>query len=154
MSWLQTLKHRMAGRGPGADPPGPAAVRTARPTTKARGDAAEQVALEHLLRQGLRLVARNQRTPGRGGGELDLVMQAGDGTLVFVEVRARRAASHGGAGASITATKQARIVLAARHVLQQWPGEPPACRFDVVLVEGEGAQQRLQWLQAAFDAEG
>ena len=83
-----------------------------------------------------------------------MVMQAPDGTLVFVEVRARRSAGHGGAGASITAAKQRRIVLAARHFLQQRPGDLPACRFDVVLVDGEGAQQQVQWLQAAFDADG
>ena len=38
-------------------------------TTKEQGDAAEDRALAHLVRHGLRLVARNYRTPGRGGGE-------------------------------------------------------------------------------------
>ena len=37
----------------------------------------------------LQLVVRNYRTPGRGGGEIDLVMRERDGTLVFVEVRSR-----------------------------------------------------------------
>jgi Holliday junction resolvase-like predicted endonuclease len=46
--------------------------------------------LRHLQSAGLRLLARNYRTPGRGGGEIDLVMRDFDGTLVFVEVRARR----------------------------------------------------------------
>ena len=54
-----------------------------KPTTKKVGDAAETAALEYLLDHGLRLVARNYRTPGRGGGEIDLIMREPDGTLVF-----------------------------------------------------------------------
>ena len=124
------------------------------PSTKAKGDEAELAALKHLQHHGLRLLARNQSTPGRGGGELDLVMQTGDGTVVFVEVRARRSSANGGAAASIDARKQRRVVLAARHYLQRWPdANPPSCRFDVVLVEGEGAQRQLTWLPAAFDAD-
>jgi putative endonuclease len=41
-------------------------------TTKQRGDAAEDAALAHLQRYGLRLVQRNFRTPGRGGGEVEI----------------------------------------------------------------------------------
>jgi len=114
------------------------------------GDAAEDEALAYLQRAGLRLVMRNYRTPGRGGGEIDLVMCAGDGTLVFVEVRRRRRATHGGAGASIGGIKQRRIVFAARHFLLRLGHEPP-CRFDVLLID-ETAQPRITWLQAAFDA--
>ncbi|UCU94839.1 YraN family protein [Hydrogenophaga taeniospiralis] len=128
-------------------------------TTKQRGDAAEDAALEHLQRHGLRLVQRNFRTPGRGGGEVDLIMRDRDGTLVFVEVRQRASASRGGAGGSITALKQRRIVFAARHFLQRLGSEPP-CRFDVVLIQGRtgapegdrGAPVHIEWLRAAFDA--
>lgn len=127
--------------------PGPRAQTTPRATTRQRGNAAEDQALAHLQAAGLRLLARNYRTPGRGGGEIDLVMRERDGTVVFVEVRSRAHRSHGGAGASIGATKQRRIVFAARHYLLRWPQLPP-CRFDAVLVEGAA----LQWLQGAFDA--
>lgn len=116
-------------------------------TTRARGQAAEDRALAHLRAAGLVLVARNYRTPGRGGGEIDLVLRERAGTLVFVEVRSRASSAFGGAGASIGAAKQRRIVLAARHYLLRWSA-PPACRFDVVLIEGE----RIEWLRAAFDA--
>ena len=110
------------------------------------GDAAEDEALRYLVKQGLRMLQRNYRTPGRGGGEIDLVMQAPDGTTVFVEVRKRASASHGGAAASVGGIKQRRIIFAARHYLLRLR-EPPPCRFDVV-VEPDG----VQWLQAAFDA--
>ncbi|HMN20958.1 MAG TPA: YraN family protein [Ottowia sp.] len=116
-------------------------------STRVRGAAAEDLALAHLLRAGLRLVERNYRTPGRGGGEIDLILREADGTLVFVEVRARASATRGGAAASVAAVKQRRIVLAARHYLLRLPAPPP-CRFDVVAIEGA----RVQWLRAAFDA--
>jgi putative endonuclease len=116
-------------------------------TTKQVGDAGEDRALAHLQAQGLRLLERNYRTPGRGGGEIDLVMRAPDGTVVFVEVRQRATATFGGAAASIGATKQRRIVFAARSYLMRLR-TPPPCRFDVVLIEYAG----IQWLQAAFDA--
>lgn len=116
-------------------------------TTKAAGDAAEDRALAHLLGRGLELVARNYRTPGRGGGEIDLVMREPGGTLVFVEVRKRAGSGFGGAAASVLGGKQRRIVFAARHYLMRLR-EPPPCRFDVVCIEAG----RIEWLRAAFDA--
>jgi putative endonuclease len=115
------------------------------------GALAEDRALEYLQNRGLQLLQRNFATPGRGGGEIDLVMQDLDGTLVFVEVRQRSREDHGGAGASITATKKRRIVFAARHYLLHLSRLPP-CRFDVVLLDGPRAEP--VWLIAAFDASG
>ncbi len=116
-------------------------------STKQKGDAGEALALAHLRAHGLRLLERNYRTPGRGGGEIDLIMRDADGTLVFVEVRQRSRSDHGGAAASIGLVKRRRIVWAARHYLMRWPQTPP-CRFDVVVVEPTG----MQWIPAAFDA--
>ena len=115
-------------------------------TTKRLGDEAEATAQAYLAKAGLKLVERNYRTPGRGGGEIDLIMRDGDGTLVFVEVRRRAGQSHGGAAASIGAVKQQRIIFAARSYLIRF-ASPPPCRFDVVLVEGAA----IEWLRAAFD---
>jgi putative endonuclease len=116
-------------------------------STKRIGDAAEDEALQYLQAQGLRLVMRNFRTPGRGGGEIDLIMQDRDTTLVFVEVRKRKSTRHGGAAASVGHVKQRRIVFAAQFYLLKLRTLPP-CRFDVVEVTHEG----LAWLKAAFDA--
>ena len=116
-------------------------------TTRLRGNAAEDAALAHLLAAGLTLVERNYRTPGRGGGEIDVVMREAGGTLVYVEVRARAGTTHGGAAASVGGVKQRRIVLAARHYLMRHKS-PPACRFDVVAIDGD----HIEWLKAAFDA--
>ncbi len=118
--------------------------------TKTRGDAAEELALAWLSARGLTLVQRNYRVargPHARGGEIDLVMREADGTVVFVEVRARAGQQHGGAAASVTASKQRSLLLAARHFLQRWPAPPP-CRFDVLAIDGG----QVQWLRAAFDA--
>ncbi|NDD02857.1 MAG: YraN family protein, partial [Betaproteobacteria bacterium] len=90
-------------------------------TTKQSGDAAEDAALRFLQEQGLRLLQRNYRTPGRGGGEIDLILQESDSTLVFVEVRKRSQRQFGGALGSVSRTKQRRIVFAARYFLWRWP---------------------------------
>ena len=124
--------------------------RSAATDKQRRGDIAEAQALAHLQGQGLALVERNYRVargPHDRGGEVDLILRERDGTLVFVEVRARTDARHGGAAARVGAAKRASLVLAARHYLLRF-AVPPPCRFDVVAIEG-GA---LQWLRGAFDA--
>lgn len=120
-------------------------------TTKAVGDVGEARALAHLLAHGLVLVQRNYRVargPGARGGEIDLVMRDRDGTLVFVEVRARKSAGFGGAAATVSLTKRRSVVFAARCFLRTL-ATPPACRFDVIAIDGD----QVAWLQAAFDAE-
>ena len=117
-------------------------------TTRQRGALAEDRALAHLQAAGLRLLERNYRTPGRGGGEIDLILRDADGTLVFVEVRSRASRAFGGAGASITSSKRRRLIFAAQHYLLRL-NPPPPCRFDAVLIEGDS----VQWLRAAFDAQ-
>ena len=117
-------------------------------TTRQRGALAEDRALAHLQAAGLRLLERNYRTPGRGGGEIDLIVRDADGTLVFVEVRSRTSRAFGGAGASITSSKRRRLIFAAQHYLLRL-NPPPPCRFDAVLIEGDS----IQWLRAAFDAQ-
>lgn len=116
-------------------------------TAKKKGDTAEDAALLYLQEQGLRLIQRNYRTPGRGGGEIDLIMRSADQTVVFVEVRKRKTTQHGGAAASVGHVKQRRIIFAAQYFLLNLRTLPP-CRFDVVEVMPDG----IHWLPAAFDA--
>jgi len=118
-------------------------------TKKALGDEAEARAWAHLRGHGLTLVQRNYRVargPRSRGGEVDLIVRDRDGTLVFVEVRARRDVSHGGAAASIGPAKRSSLIFAAQHYLLRLPSLPP-CRFDVVAIDGD----HVQWLRAAFD---
>jgi putative endonuclease len=72
-----------------------------------------------------------------------------DGTLVFVEVRARAQKRYGGASASVGRHKRERLVRAAQSWLATHPHEAAACRFDVVAFEAG----RLVWLRDAFRAD-
>lgn len=114
-----------------------------------KGSREEDLALRHLQSHGLELVARNVHARG---GELDLVMRDRDSTLVIVEVRKRSHRAFGTAAESVDARKRRRIVLAARALLARRPelARLPA-RFDVVALDGD---DRIEWIQAAFDASG
>jgi putative endonuclease len=107
-----------------------------------QGQRWEQVAQRHLEHHGLRLVEANFRCKG---GEIDLVMRDG-AELVFVEVRQRAGAGHGGAAASITHAKIRRLVRAAQFYLMRFPHTPP-CRFDVIAID----PGRLEWLRNAIE---
>jgi len=108
-----------------------------------KGAAGEAAAAAYLMDRGLTVIARNFRVRG---GEIDLVCRDGS-NVVFVEVRLRSRSDYGGAAASITAAKQARLTLAARHWLARH-GEQ-ACRFDCVLIEAG----QIEWLKDAFRAD-
>jgi len=113
---------------------------------KIRGMEAEDRALQYLQQRGLRLVELNYRVaagPVARADEVALILHQRDGTLVFVEVRARAGLSHGGAASS----KQHRLIYATQHYLLDQPSPPP-CHFDVLAIDGE----QIEWLQVAFDA--
>lgn len=119
------------------------------PTHLVAGIRAERYAEKYLRRQGLRLKHRNYRCRA---SELDLVMQDRD-TLVFVEVRHRRNGNYGGALQSVTMNKQRRLVKAANeYLLKQKIAADQTCRFDIVAVEGDLEQPRIEWITNAFDA--
>jgi putative endonuclease len=110
------------------------------------GREAEDAACAYLTRQGLRLLERNFRSPW---GEIDLVMQDGDG-LVFVEVRLRTRSDFGAPAETVDRAKQARLRATAEHYLQQVRGASrKACRFDIVAISG-GPDGDLRWLRDAF----
>ena len=103
------------------------------------GAQAEDLALHFLLGQGLRLMQRNYTCRL---GEIDLILLDG-ATVVFVEVRMRSSHSFGGAAESITARKRRRLIAAARQYLSRQIATP-ACRFDAVLIERDGAPEWIK----------
>jgi len=114
------------------------------------GRAGERLALEHLERLGYRLVARNHRTRF---GELDLIV-CDEATIVFVEVKARRAGAVAGALESVPPRKQRQVRSMAAAWLVESTDRPRArhLRFDVigVTVYRHGRLVRLDHLEAAF----
>lgn len=117
-----------------------ASMRTSRQRS---GDEGEEQALGYLLKAGLSLVQRSFLCKG---GEIDLIMRDQD-SLVFVEVRKRASSQFGGAVASVTSTKQKRMVHAAQVYLQTQKNMP-ACRFDVIAID----DGKITWLKNVITA--
>jgi len=116
-------------------------------STLATGRAAEQRVDRAARRRGWRRIARNYNVRG---GELDLVYRTNE-LLVIVEVRYRAGNDYGGAAASVTPSKQRRIILATRHFLSEHPAYAHRpIRFDVV---GVDSSDQLDWIENAFYAE-
>ena len=114
---------------------------------KAIGLLGEELALAHLVANGLRLLTRNYRCKL---GEIDLVMLDGQ-TLVLVEVRYRSGNSYGGAAASVDWEKQRKLVRAAEHLLMKRADlrRYPA-RFDVMALSIDGNNSQIDWIKSAF----
>ena len=114
-----------------------------------RGVLAERLASDFLEAQGLRPISRNFRTPQ---GEIDLIMRDGD-VLVFVEVRCRTSNAFVHAEETIDRRKRQHIVLAGQRFLQMnRQSDCATCRFDVIIVTGNGKNRKIEWLKRAFDA--
>lgn len=158
--------HAEHDRSPGRRRPAPFGLhaateaRASRRTARQRaGDEGEDFARRYLERAGLLFVAGQV---GYRDGELDLVMRDATrpspqgSTLVFVEVRRRAGASHGGAAGSITREKRRRVVAAASHYLVGLGLRSlPPCRFDVLTLEGDAQRGFcVEWIRDAFRDEG
>jgi putative endonuclease len=85
---------------------------------------------------------RNWRCPA---GELDLVVSI-DGTIVFVEVKARATDYFGVPAEAVNPRKQRTIRIVAARWFAAHPGHHGQARFDVVAVTGV----RVDVLIAAF----
>jgi putative endonuclease len=111
---------------------------------KQTGEAWEQQARRYLESKGLRFIAANVHARG---GEIDLIMKD-SAVTVFVEVRYRTSTRFGGAAASVTRSKQSKLLQTARLWLARHNGsfETTDCRFDVVAFTGS----QIEWLKNAF----
>jgi putative endonuclease len=115
------------------------------------GRVGEDLALAHLERLGYELVVRNHRTRW---GEIDLVVHDGS-TLVFVEVKTRRASGAGrGPWEALHERKRAQVRRMAAAYLADVQERPRAVelRFDAigVVIDAHGRLVRLDHLEAAF----
>ncbi|MBE9539452.1 MAG: YraN family protein [Proteobacteria bacterium] len=123
---------------------------TSKRTSKSEtGKNAENTACQYLQQQGLKLIERNYFCPR---GEIDLIMR--DATsIIFIEVRYRRNIRFGSGAESVDRRKQEKLLATAAHYLQNHPkAAKGACRFDVVSLTGQDDQQKIEWINDAFQA--
>lgn len=116
---------------------------------RALGRAGEAVAAAFLESKGYLILERNLRTRH---GELDLVAQAPDGTVTFVEVRTRRGAEAGAAAASVDERKQRRVRELASEYLAERAPEADA-RIDVITValRADGRRMTVEHIENAVE---
>jgi putative endonuclease len=110
------------------------------------GRRGERDAERYLKRHGYRILQRNFRA---AGAEIDLVAAEG-GTLVFVEVKARRGVGSGTPQEAVDGRKQRRIRRAAEIYVARMRAHDYPIRFDVVAIRMDGGEARLELLKDAF----
>lgn len=94
------------------------------------GALGEQLAVEHLATQGLRMLTRNWRCRY---GELDVIAEeVATNTVVFVEVKTRTGDGFGGLAEAVTAQKVRRIRRLAALWLTEQEMRFAALRLDVI----------------------
>ncbi len=116
-------------------------------TINSLGGQAEAMACKYLRQHGLKLVQQNYRSKV---GEIDLIMRDKK-SWVFVEVKYRTHHDWANSAESVTRSKQLKIINAAKQYLQQRKVfDLVDCRFDVVAIDENLSEAKINWLPHAF----
>ena len=113
---------------------------------QAFGELGERIAERWLLRRGWRVVQRRFRN---GRRDIDLVVER-DGTIAFVEVKARKGADFGGPVQAVDHRKRRQLERSALVWIDRHGREAESYRFDVVGVLLNGASVRVCHVENAF----
>ncbi len=110
--------------------------------TQIQGQRGEKLAAEYLQKQGLKIIAKNVRTPF---GELDLVCKKG-ANWIFVEVKARNSKTFGNPEDALLGNKLGRLkqsidwFVSTRNLSQ-------AYQLDALLIENPEKAPKFLWLK-------
>jgi len=113
---------------------------------QAFGELGERIAERWLRRRGWRVVQRRFRN---GRRDIDLVVER-DGTVAFVEVKARRGAEFGGPVRAVNHRKRKELERSALIWIDRHGQEAESYRFDVIGVLLDGAEVRVCHVENAF----
>ena len=111
------------------------------------GRKSERLAAEYLKLKGYRIIETNYRSPV---GEIDIIARE-KGTLVFVEVKARRSSRFGSPKGAVTPAKQRKISMAALDYLKRSGQSDARARFDVVAIDTETGRFDIEVVKNAFE---
>lgn len=113
------------------------------------GQRGENQARRYLEAKQYRFVTANWKCKA---GEVDLIMEAPDKTLVFVEVRTRRPTQFGLGYETVAWQKQKKLIRAAKWYMQKARYFADA-RFDVVSIVDDGSDTpEIEHIEYAFQA--
>lgn len=111
------------------------------------GGAGEDAAAEYLVRLGWRILDRNWRSVHL---ELDIIAEEGD-TIVFVEVKTRRAEGMQSPWEALTPSKCSRLRRAVRAWLSEHGNWHRPCRIDLACVTAEANRYTTELIRNAID---
>jgi putative endonuclease len=128
--------------------------------TRALGRRGEQLAIAHLQKQGLRLVAANFRVPiGRSirgvtvHAEIDLIA-LDDATLCFIEVKTRSSDDFAAPEQAVNLRKQRQIIRAAKKYRKIFRLKNVNFRYDVIsIVLQQKSPPRIEHLRSFWTEE-
>jgi putative endonuclease len=114
-------------------------------TRKKIGDRGEENAVNFLLANGYKILARNYRF---GKAEIDIIASTSS-IIVFVEVKSRKNTLFGHPETFLSDAQQERIHLAAEEYILQnkWQGE---IRFDIIAILWARSEPSLDHFEDAF----
>ena len=110
---------------------------------RSKGRDGEERAEEYLVIKGYKILEKNYKTRI---GEIDIIALDGK-TLVFIEVKTRKTASHGLPADAVNAKKQGRIGRVALSYISDKKFVNQPCRFDVLSISDD----RVELIKDAFD---
>ena len=111
--------------------------------SRRRGRWGEELAAEFLRRKGYALVHANWQCRY---GEIDLIVE-NQAFLCFVEVKLRKSAAYGSAGAFVDRRKQEKLRTCAELYLSRFPAARQP-RFDVVEIYApQGTDSARTWVR-------
>ena len=114
--------------------------------TQALGEVGERIAERWLTRAGWRIINRRFRN---GHRDIDLVAER-NGTVAFVEVKARRDDRFGGPVEAVNWQKRIELSRSARVWIDRHGRPDESYRFDVIGVIVSGERVRVRHVPDAF----
>ena len=110
------------------------------------GELGERIAERWLRRQGWRVVMRRFRN---GHRDIDLIVER-EGTVAFVEVKARSGSEFGSPVEAVNWSKQRELARSASVWIDRYGRPTDSYRFDVIGVLMEGERVRIRHVPNAF----
>jgi putative endonuclease len=111
------------------------------------GKESESLAVRHLRKNGYKIMEQNYRNKI---GEIDIIAKE-KGTLVFVEVKARKTHIFGNPKWAVTPKKQRKISMVALYYLKATKQTHVKARFDVITLSSPKDNPQIEIIKNAFE---